>query len=41
MITGAITSNVAAIVSGHCTWCRFRNCASPIDATQLFGFSPT
>ena len=41
MITGAITSSVAAIVRFHCTWCSERNCASPIDSTQLCGFSPT
>ena len=40
-ITGSITSSVAAIVRFHCTWCMPRNWASPIDATQLSGFSPT
>ena len=40
-ITGSITSSVAAIVRFHCTWWRPRNCASPIDATQWSGFSPT
>src|SRR3954453_10214599 len=41
MITGAITSTVAAIVRFHCTWCSERNCARPIESTQLSGFSPT
>ena len=41
MITGAITSSVAAIVRFHCTWCSERNWARPIDSTQLCGFSPT
>ena len=41
MITGAITSSVAAIVRFHCTWCSERNWASPIESTQLSGFSPT
>ena len=40
-ITGSITSSVAAIVRFHCTWCMPRNWASPIDATQWSGFSPT
>ena len=41
MITGAITSSVAAIVRFHCTWCSDRNCERPIERTQLCGFSPT
>ena len=40
-ITGSMTSSVAAIVRFHCTWWRPRNWASPIEATQLSGFSPT
>ena len=39
MITGAITSSVAAIVRFHCTWCSERNSDSPIWSTQLLGFS--
>ena len=39
MITGAITSSVAAMVRFHCTWCRERNSESPIWSTQLLGFS--
>ena len=41
MITGAITSSVAAIVRFHCTWWNDRNWASPIESTQLSEFSPT
>ena len=40
MITGAITSSVAAIVRFHCTWCSERNSESPIDSTQWWAFSP-
>ena len=40
MITGAITSSVAAIVRFHCTWCSERNWERPIESTQLLGFSP-
>ena len=39
--TGSMISSVAAIVRFHCTWCRLRNWASPIEATQWSGFSPT
>ena len=39
MITGAITSRVAAMVRFHCTWCSDRNSESPICSTQLLGFS--
>jgi hypothetical protein len=38
-ITGAITSSVAAIVRFHCTWWSERNSESPIESTQLCGFS--
>ena len=41
MTTGSMISSVAAIVRFHCTWWRLRNCASPIEATQWSGFSPT
>ncbi len=34
MITGAITSSVAAIVRFHCTWCNERNSDRPICSTQ-------
>ncbi len=39
--TGNMMRSVAAMVRFHCTWCRLRNCESPIEATQLSGFSPT
>ena len=41
MITGSITSTVAAMVRFHCTWCSERNSESPIESVQLFGASPT
>ena len=41
MMTGAITSRVAAMVNGHCTWCSERNSDRPIDSTQWFEVSPT
>jgi hypothetical protein len=40
MITGAITTSVAAIVRFHCTWCRFRYCDSPTETGQFDEFSP-
>ena len=40
MITGAITSSVAAIVRFHCTWCSERNSDRPIESTQWCGLSP-
>ena len=41
MITGSITRIVAAMTRFHCTWCSERNWESPIETTQLSGFSPT
>ena len=40
MITGIITTSVAAIVRFHSTWCSVRNWASPTESVQLCGFSP-
>ena len=39
MITGVITSSVAAMVRFHCTWCSERNSERPICSTQWLGFS--
>ena len=39
MITGSITSSVAAMTRFHWTWWSERNCDRPIDATQLSGLS--
>src|SRR5207247_4532245 len=39
IITGAITSRVAAIVRFHCTWCSDRNSERPSCSTQWAGFS--
>ena len=40
MITGAITTSVAAIVRFHCTWWRLRYWDSPTETGQFEEFSP-